>query len=107
MDEKFLIVFEDFWRNFTGEQDLIPGTFDKETFYTHDFGKITRYKLAQILTDKFQAKKYVILRDKKQITKYTFNPKILSKLVEKYNISLPVNHILYQDRPTLESNDEL
>ena len=107
MGETRHIEFENFWNFFTNEQDSVPGSLDKESFYTYDFGKITRYKLAEILKDKFQAKKDIFLRDKKQITRYTFNPKILSKLVEKYNISLPINHILYQDRPTLKSNDEL
>ncbi len=108
MDEKYLIVFEDFWKFFVNDQDIIPGTLDKGTFFSHEFGKITRQIISPLLTDKFQARKDVISRDKKQITRYTFNPKTLRKLVEKYNISLPVNHVLYQDRPTSGSdNNEL
>ncbi len=57
-------------------------------------------------SDKFQAKKEVIHRDKRQITEYLLNPKTLIKLVEKYNISLSIDHILYQDRPTLEDNKD-
>lgn len=108
IDEKVLVIFEDFWKNLTEEQDTIKGRLDNETFFSHDYGKITRYRIAQILIDKFQAKKEVIHRERKQITAYFFNPKILSKLVEKYNISLPIDHMLYQDRPTSETNkDEL
>jgi len=108
MDEKILIIFEDFWENLTEKQDTIKGRLDNETFFSHDYGKITRYRIVQILTDKFQAKKEVIHREKKQITAYFFNPKALSKLVEKYNILLPIDHMLYQDRPTSEVNkDEL
>lgn len=109
IDEKMRVVFEGFWENLTGEQqDTIKGRLDKETFFSYDHGKITRHRIAQTLTDKFQAKKEVIHREKKQTTAYFFNPKILSKLVEKYNISLPIDHVLYQDRPTLGTNkDEL
>ncbi len=108
MDEKYLIVFEDFWRFFVNEQDSIPGTLDKETFFSHEYGKITRQIISPLLTDKFQARKEVISRDKKQITRYIFNPKTLRKLVEKYNISLSVNHVLHHARPTLGSdNNEL
>ncbi len=107
IDEKSLIVFEDFWKYLTEEQDTIKGRLDNETFFSHEFGKFTRHRIVQSLTDKFQALKEVIQRENKQTTVYLFNPKILSKLVEKYNISLPIDHVLYQDRPTLESNDEL
>ena len=107
IDERVVIIFEDFWKYLTEEQDTIKGRLDNETFFSHEYGKISRYRIAQTLTDKFQGKKEVINRDKKQITAYFFNPKILSKLVEKYNISLPIDHMLYQDRPTLEDNDEL
>jgi len=108
IDERVVIVFEDFWKYLTEEQDTIKGRLDNETFFSHEYGKITRYRIAQTLTDKFQAKKEVINRDKKQITAYFFNPKTLSKLVEKYNISLQIDHMLYQDRPSLEANkDEL
>ena len=108
IDEKILIIFEDFWKYLTEGQDTIKGRLDNETFFSHDYGKITRYRISQTLTDKFQAKKEVLHREKKQVTAYLFNPKTLIKLVEKYNISLPIDHILYQDRPTLEGNkDEL
>jgi hypothetical protein len=107
IDGKFLIVFEDFWKYLTEEQDTIKGRLDKETFISYDYGKITRYKTAQILADKFQAKKEVLHREKKQVTAYLFNPKTLIKLVAKYNIFLPIDHPLYQDRPTLEDKDEL
>ena len=108
IDERILIVFEDFWKYLTEEQDTIKGRLDNETFFSHDYGKITRYRIVQILTDKFQAKKEILHREKKQITAYLFNPKTLIKLVEKYNISLPIDHQLYHDRPTLEDNqDEL
>jgi hypothetical protein len=107
IDEKILIVFEDFWKYLTEQQDTIKGRLDNETFFSYDYGKITRYRIAQILTDKFQAKKEITHREKKQITAYLFNPKTLIKLVEKYNISLPIDHQLYQDRPIQETNDEL
>jgi len=107
IDERILLVFEDFWRFLTEEQDTIKGRLENETFFSYDYGKITRYRIAQILADKFQAKKEVIHREKKQITAYFFNPKTMIKLVEKYNISLPIDHVLYQDRPTLEDDDEL
>jgi len=105
IDGKYLIVFEDFWKYLTEIQDTIKGRLDNETFLSHDYGKITRYRIAQILTDKFQAKKEVIHREKKQITAYLFNPKTMIKLVEKYNISLPLEHQLYQDIPTVEKGD--
>jgi len=107
-DEKYQIVFEEFWRYLSNEQDTIPGILDKETFFSHEHGKITRQIISPLLTDKFQARKEVIIRDKKQITRYIFDPKILRKFVEKYNIELPIDHQLYQDRPTLgDSNNEL
>ncbi len=107
IDEKILIVFEDFWKYLTEEQDTIKGRLDKETFFSYDYGKITRHRIAQILTDKFQAKKEITHRERKQVTAYMFNPKTLIKLVEKYNIALPLDHQLYQDRPTQETKDEL
>ena len=92
----------------TEEQDTIKGRLDKETFFSYDYGKITRHRIAQILTDKFQAKKEITHREMKQVTAYLFNPKILIKLVEKYDIALPLDHQLYQERPTQETNkDEL
>jgi len=107
-DEKYQIIFEEFWRYLSNEQDTIPGSNDKETFFSHEYGKITRQIISPLLTDKFQARKEVIIRDKKQITRYIFDPKILRKFVEKYNIKLPIDHQLYQDRPTLgDSNNEL
>ncbi len=108
IDEKFLIIFEDFWKYLTDEQDTIKGRLDKETFFSYDYEKITRHRIAQILTDKFQAKKEITHRERKQVTAYLFNSKTLIKLVEKYNIALPLDHQLYQDRPTQETNkDEL
>ncbi|GKS66870.1 hypothetical protein YTPLAS73_04170 [Nitrosarchaeum sp.] len=107
IDEKFLIIFEDFWNHLTEKQDTIKGRLDHGTFFSYDYGKITRYRISQTLTDKFQAKKEVIHREKKQVTAYLFNPKILIKLVEKYNISLPIDHVLYQDKPTLRDSNEL
>jgi len=106
IDGKYMLVFEDFWEYLTNTQDTIKGRLDKETFISHDFGKITRYRIAQILSDKFQAKKEVIHRDKKQITAYLFNPNTLINLVEKYNISLSLDHQLYQDVPTFEGDDK-
>ena len=108
MDEKGLVEFEEWWRFFTNEQDLIPGTLDKQTFESYEFGKITRQRITPILVDKFQAKKDVTFRDKKKITKYIFNPKVLIKFVKKYDISLPVNHRLHQVAPTSKGDkDEL
>mgnify|MGYP005630760777 FL=1 len=107
-DGNYTIESESFWRYLTTEQDLIPGTLDKESFFSHDFGKITRQKISPLFTDKFQAQRDVIQREKKQITRYTFNPKILQKFVEKYNIELSIDHPLYQDRPTSgDEKDEL
>ena len=107
IDGKFLVVFEDLWKSLTEKQDTIKGRLDKETFYSHDYGKITRQKIAPILKNKFQGKIDVTYKDGKQVTSYLFNPKTLIKLVEKYNISLPLDHQLYRVRPTQETNDEL
>ena len=107
IDRKFLVVFEDLWKSLTEKQDTIKGRLDKETFYSHDYGKITRQKIAPILKNKFQGILDVTYKDGKQVTSYLFNPKTLIKLVEKYNISLPLDHQLYQVRPTQETNDEM
>lgn len=108
MDESYTIESEAFWKYLVSEQDLIPGTLEKETFLSHDFGKITRQVLSPLLTDKFQAERLVTYKNKKQVTKYIFKPKILKKFVEKYNIELPVDSKLYQDRPSSgDENNEL
>lgn len=101
IDSKYLIVFEDFWEYLTQKQDIMSGNLESETFQTYEFGNVTRYKLSKILTDKFQAKKVQTFRErdnqKHRITTYLFNPNITRKLVMKYGITLPINHIFYQD----------
>ena len=103
-------MFEDFWEYLTLKQDTMSGNLDSETFLTHEFGKITRYKLSKILTDKFQAKKIQSFREKEnqrhRITTYLFNPETLKKLVMKYNIALQIDHVLYQDDQHIPSSKE-
>jgi len=110
IDSKCLVVFEDFWEYLTLKQDTMSGNLDSETFLTHEFGKITRYKLSKILTDKFQAKKIQSFREKEnqrhRITTYLFNPETLKKLVMKYNVALPIDHVLYQDDQHIPSFKE-
>ncbi len=82
---------EGFWHHLVNEQDELPGTLEKETFYPHDYSiKITRNSLASLFEDKFQAKRKPIYRleDNKKhlITVYQFKPEVIEVLTKKYNV---------------------
>ena len=99
INNKLSIRLESFWYYLTQEQVDFAGSLDKETFYPHEFTKkVTRNFLSKLFDEKFQGKKnikYETIEDRKhQITEYVFEPKILQKLVEKYNIELPIDNII-------------
>jgi len=99
LNEKLSIRLESFWYYLTQDQGDLAGMLDKETFSPHDFTKkITRNYLSKLFDEKFQAKrsiKYEIHGERKhQRTEYLFDFEIITKLVQKYNIELPIDSII-------------
>ena len=99
LNDKLSIRLESFWYYLTQDQMDLAGRLDKETFYPHDFTKkITRNYLSKLFDEKFQAKKnikYEIIGERKhQRTEYLFDLEITTKLVQKYNIELPIDSII-------------
>ena len=98
-DQKLSINFELFWHNLTQEQDELRGSVDKETFLPHEFPKkVTRNSLSKMFEEKFKARKvtrYETIEDKKHLkTKYLFDSEIIMKLVQKYNIEIPIDSVV-------------
>jgi len=99
LNDKLSIRLESFWHYLTQEQGDLAGSLDKETFYPHDFTKkVTRNFLSKLFDEKFQAKritKYETIGDRKhQRTEYLFDYKIIQKLVQKYNVELPIDSVI-------------
>jgi len=93
------IRLESFWHYLTQEQGDLAGILDKETFYPHEFTKkVTRNFLSKLFDEKFQAKritKYETIGDRKhQRTEYLFDYKIIQKLVQKYNVEIPIDSVI-------------
>ena len=98
-DQKLSINFESFWHNLTQEQDELRGTIDKETFLPHEFPKkVIRNSLSKMFEEKFKARKvsrYETIENKKHLkTEYLFDSETILKLVEKYNITIPIDSIV-------------
>ena len=98
-NQKLSINFESFWYNLTQEQDELRGTIDKETFLPHEFPKkVTRNSLSKMFEEKFKARKvsrYETIENKKHLkTEYLFDSETILKLVEKYNITIPIDSVV-------------
>jgi hypothetical protein len=90
------INFESFWYFMTEEQKELSGWLEHQTFYPNDFPKkVTRNFLSKLFEEKFQGKKftrYETVGAKKHLkTEYVFEPKILQRLAEKYNVSMSID----------------
>lgn len=99
LNDKLSLRLESFWYYLIQEQGDLAGTIDKETFYPHDFTKkITRNFLAKLFDEKFQGKKntkYETVGERKhQRTEYVFDSKVIQKLVQKYNVELPIDSVM-------------
>ena len=103
MDENLEVNFVNFWQHITTENPQLPGSFksnSQRTFYPDDHpSAITQYSVAKIVDYKFQGKKTVKkFREsnvQRQKTVYSFKKEVLERLVQKYGITIPVDHILY------------
>ena len=90
------IHFESFWYYMTQEQEELSGSLEFQTFFPNDFPKkVTRNFLSKLFEEKFQGKKttkYHTIGGKKHLsTEYVFEPKILQRLAEKYNVSISID----------------
>ena len=96
---KLSINLELFWHHLVQEQDELAGTLDKETFIPHDFTKkVTRNFLSKLFEEKFKAKRitrYETVEKRKHLrTEYLFDPKVIQKLAQKYNIVIPIDSVV-------------
>jgi len=103
LDSNLQLNFIQFWEFITNDNPDLYGSFknnSQRTFYPDDYpDKITHHSLAKIIDYKFQGerlqRKFRENNIQRQQTLYSFKNDVLEKLVRKYGIELPVDHILY------------
>lgn len=89
-----LLLWQKIIENFSGNLEESKGT-----FYSDDYGKITKNLLSRLLQDKFQATKQTrFLKEESKYHKqtyYSFKLEVLQRLAHKYDIALPLSSSIY------------